>query len=269
MLPKTMVHRNVVSGVVVIMCGQFALGHAEEPKPVVVSKNPSTAPATAAAPVKPPSGAPATVAPSPKTPKKPRKVSASEQARLTKLAKEARAFAELLDAEATATNFQAGANTLTNGEPPPTGGLGSGWAGAHATKCCGADESGGAVGGVGTGVGYSGYGPRDRAPLNGSVQLSVRGLGEPLPATAAIRSRIAARMAAVKRCAQVSGATVASKTTVEFAIDETGRVVVVKANGNNQVVVDCVAKLAPAWRLPAPKTNTAPTRFEVTFTSTP
>lgn len=260
----------VVVGVVAALCAQLTDGYAQDTQPAVAKKTttaqPAAVPPTAAAPT-------ATV---PKKPKKPRKRAAAEQDRLLfERSKEGRAFAELLATSSPAPNTLAGANGVVGAEPLPSG-LGAGWSSVHASKCCGADEGvgggGGGVGtavGVGTGTGYSGYGSRDKAASNGSVHLVVRGVGEPLPATAAIRSRIATRMAAVKRCAQVSGATVASKTTVEFAIDEAGRVVVVKATGDNQVVVDCVAKLAPAWRLPAPETNTAQTRFEVTFTSTP
>lgn len=259
--PKAMARWNVASCVVVIICAQHALGHAEEAKPVAASTKPTAAEPTAATPT----------ATAPKKPKKPRKRAAAEQDRLIfEQSKDGRAFADLISTKPVQANVSAEKGL------PTVGGPGGGWVGVGATKCCGEDPGGGGGGGgvgtavgVGTGTGYSGYGPRDKAPSTGSVHLVVRGVGEPLPATAAIRSRIATRMASVKRCAQVSGATVASKTTVEFAIDEAGRVVVVKATGDNQVVVDCVAKLAPAWRLPAPETNTAQTRFEVTFTSTP
>ncbi|MBP9087719.1 MAG: hypothetical protein KBG15_16470 [Kofleriaceae bacterium] len=255
---------TVASCVVVIICAQHALGHAEEAKPVAAATKPTAAVPTATAPT----------ATAPKNPKKPRKRAAAEQdRRLFERSKEGRAFAELLETSTPVTNILAGADGVP-GAQPLTGGLGAGWGSVHATKCCGADQGvaggGGGVGGsAGTGKGFSGVGVRVRSASTGSVSIKVRGLGQSPPAVTAVQSKLKSYLRYVLDCAQSHDATLASTTTLQFSIDENTRVSELKATGDNQVVVDCVAKLAVRWRLPVSATDAAPTRVEVTFTSTP
>jgi hypothetical protein len=244
---------STVTGLFTIMLAAPSAAYAETPK---AGAQPAPAPAPAAKPAAKPSAKPAATTPTSSTKKsKPRKrlLSPEDEKRMADLQQQAATFAELLTAEGENAPNRGGLSPLASGVGDNSAAPGQ----ASTAKVCAMQPC------------------PTAAPVStvGTTSCTVRGIGTPIINAPAMQKKIrSVYNYSVRRCAagKAQDTLIASKTTVTFTINETGRAVDISSTGTNTTVADCIGKGAVYWRFEADGNDIeGPLRVEVTLETKP